>query len=192
MDLLILGMALFLGSHSVSIVAPGARAALVARLGEWGYKAAAALIAAVGLWLVVRGFAQARLEPVLLYAGPGWLRHVMYALMLPVFPLVIAAYLKGHIRARLKHPMLAAVKFWALAHLLVNGRLADVVLFGSLLGWAVVDRVSLKRRPGGTVVITAPSAIHDLFAVLAGLALYVAVVLKLHLWLIGVSPLGVS
>ena len=192
MYVLILGLALFIGSHSVSIVAPGVRSALMARLGEMGYKAAAALVAALGLWLIVRGFAQARMEPVLLYAGPVWLRHVMYALMLPVFPLVIAAYLKGHIRARLKHPMLAAVKFWALAHLLVNGRLADVVLFASLLAWAVVDRVSLKRRPGGTVVIEGPSVAHDVVAVLAGLALYVAVVLKLHLWLIGVSPLGMG
>jgi uncharacterized membrane protein len=106
-----------------------------------------------------------------------------------VFPLLLAAYLPGRIKAAFKHPMLAAVKFWALAHLLSNGRLADVLLFGGFLAWAVVDRISLKRRTQA-IRTAAPGRLNDLIAVVLGLALYGFFVARAHLWLFGVSPLG--
>ncbi len=190
MQLLLLGLLLFLASHSVAIVAPGLRTRLGAQLGANGYKGLAAVIAAVGLWLIIRGFGEARLEPIVLYTAPPWMRHVVLALMLPVFPLLIGAYLKGHIKARLKHPMLVALKLWAVAHLLFNGRLADVVLFGSLLAWAVIDRISVKRRADQPPALTNPSIAQDVIAIVIGLVLYVLFVMSWHQKLIGVSPLG--
>ena len=190
MPLLLLGLLLFLASHSMAIVAPGLRGSLAGRLGANGYKGLAAIIAALGFWLIVRGFGEARPESLVLYTSPTWMRHIVLTLMLPVFPLLIGAYLKGYIKARLKHPMLVAVKLWAFAHLLVNGRLADVVLFGSLLAWAVFDRISIKRRPNQPPLPANPSIAHDAIAVVAGLALYVLFVMSWHLKLIGVSPLG--
>jgi uncharacterized membrane protein len=117
------------------------------------------------------------------------MRHLSALIMLPVFPLILAAYLPGRIKAALKHPMLAGVKFWALAHLLANGMLADVLLFGSFLAWAVADRISFKRRVVRPIQTAPPSKMNDVIAVVAGLAIYVAFVLWLHTWMIGVSPL---
>jgi uncharacterized membrane protein len=109
--------------------------------------------------------------------------------MLPVFPLILAAYLPGRIKTTMKHPMLAAVKFWALAHLLANGTLADVLLFGGFLAWAVVDRISLKRRT--QVIATAPPGkFNDAIAIVAGLILYAFFIGWAHVRLFGVSPLG--
>jgi len=190
MPLLLLGLLLFVASHSVAIVAPGLRTSLGAKLGVNGYKLVAALIAALGLWLIIRGFGEARLEPVVLYTSPPWMRHLVLTLMLPVFPLLAGAYLKGYIKSKLKHPMLVAVKLWAVAHLLINGRLADVVLFGTLLAWAVFDRISIKRRPGQPPPLTNPSLWQDAIAVVVGLVLYVLFVMSWHMKLIGVSPLG--
>ena len=190
MTTLLLGLVLFLGTHSLAIAAPGVREALARRLGAPGFKGIYSIVAALGLWLIVRGFAAARLDPVVLYSPPHWLRHVALALLLPVFPLLFAAYLKGYLKATLKHPMLAAVKLWAFAHLLANGRLADVVLFGSLLAWAVIDRIALKRRPGQGEPVGHPNVLHDVIAVVAGLALYALFLHGLHLSLFGVSPLG--
>jgi len=116
------------------------------------------------------------------------MRHVAFLLMLPVFPLILAAYLPGRIKAALKHPMLVAVKTWALAHLLANGMLADVLLFGGFLVWAVAARISLGRRPPRPMMmpLPAPSLRNDVIAVVAGLAIYVATLLWLHRALIGV------
>jgi uncharacterized membrane protein len=126
---------------------------------------------------------------VVLYSPPGWLRYITFLLMLPVFPLLIAAYLPGRIKTAMKHPLLNAVKFWALAHLLSNGMLADVLLFGGFLVWAGVDRISLKRRV--QAVPSAPAGrFNDLIAVVAGLALYILFIGWAHLRLFGVSPLG--
>jgi uncharacterized membrane protein len=113
----------------------------------------------VGFALLCYGFGLARRSPVVLYVPPYWLRHVTFLFMLPVFPLLFAAYLPGRIRTATKHPMLAAVKFWAFAHLLANGMLADVLLFGGFLAWAVLDRISLKRRP--QTIVTAPPGRPD-------------------------------
>lgn len=188
---LILGLVIFLGVHSVEIFSPTFRSKAVARLGERGYKGIYSVLSIVGFVLLVWGYGVARQHPILVYAPPLWMRHLTLLLMLPVFPLLLAAYLPGRIKAAVKHPMLAAIKAWAFAHLLANGMLADVLLFGGFLIWAVADRISVKRRavvrpvPGPP-----PGKYNDLIAVVAGLALYVAFVFWLHLWLIGVPPLA--
>jgi uncharacterized membrane protein len=107
----------------------------------------------------------------------------------PVFPMLLATYLPGRIQSTLKHPMLAAVKLWAVAHLIANGTLPDIVLFGSLLVWAVADRISLKHRVQGPIPSAPPSSANDAIAVIGGLLLYVAFILGVHQWLIGVSPI---
>lgn len=185
MSYLILGLVLFLGVHSVSIVAWQWRDRMAARSeGKW--KAIYSLIAAVGLVLIIYGYGQARQDPTVLYAPPFWTRHLAALLMLPVFPILFAAYLPGRIKSALKHPMLVAVKLWAVAHLIANGMLADVLLFGGLLVWAVADRISLKRRPPRPTPVASTSAANDIIAVVAGLAVYFAFVFWLHVRLIGV------
>ena len=190
MAILIIGLAIFLGVHSISIAAPGFRARTLARLGERGWKGLYAVVAAAGFGLLLYGFHLARLSPVVLYVPPPWLRHATFLFMLPVFPLLLAAYLPGRIKAAAKHPMLAAVKFWAFAHLLANGMLADVLLFGGFLVWAVCDRISLKRRAPQTVRTAPASRFNDLIAVVLGLALYVLFIGWAHLRLFGVAPLS--
>ena len=190
MPLLILGLVLFLGVHSVAIVSPQFRARITQRLGEGAWKGLYSLISLVGSVLICHGFGLARQAPVVLYSPPTWLRHLALPIMLPVFPLLMAAYLPGRIKTAAKHPMLAAVKFWALAHLLANGSLADVLLFGGFLAWAVADRISVKRRPALRVVRTAPPrAWNDAVAVVLGLGVYVLFIGWAHARLFGVSPL---
>lgn len=191
---LVLGLLLFLGVHSLSIVAPGGRDRLVHRLGENAFKGLYSLASLVGLGLIVWGYGLAREAPVLLYALPAGLRHLAALLMLPVFVLLLAAYLPGRIQAAAKHPMLLAVKLWALAHLLAQsvtgGTLADVLLFGGFLVWAVADRVSLKRRPVRPVPALPASGLNDAIAVVGGLALYALTAFWAHAWLLGVRPFG--
>ncbi len=189
MVVLVIGLVLFLGTHSIAIVAPGGRATALRNLGEGAWKAGYTVISLVGFALLCYGFGLARRSPVVLYVPPYWLRHVTFLFMLPVFPLLFAAYLPGRIRTATKHPMLAAVKFWAFAHLLANGMLADVLLFGGFLAWAVLDRISLKRRPQ-TIVTAPPGRFNDLIAVVLGLALYGLFIGWAHALLFGVSPLG--
>jgi uncharacterized membrane protein len=187
---LIIGLALFLGMHSISIAAPRLRAQLFASMGGNRWRGVYSLGSALGFALILYGFHLARQAPVVLYMPPTWMRHVTFLLMLPVFPLVLAAYLPGRIKSAMKHPMLAATKFWALAHLLSNGLLADVLLFGSFLVWAIVDRISLKRRIQQPVATAPPGRFNDLIAVVVGLALYMLFIVWAHSWLFGVSPLG--
>jgi uncharacterized membrane protein len=188
---LILGLVIFLGVHSVEIVSPTFRSRAVARLGEKPYKGIYSLLSIIGFVLLVWGYGVARQHPILVYAPPLWMRHLTLLFMLPVFPLLLAAYLPGRIKAAVKHPMLASVKVWAFAHLLANGMLADLLLFGGFLIWAVADRISVKHRavvrpvPGPP-----PGKYNDLIAVVGGLALYVIFVFWLHTWLIGVPPLA--
>lgn len=190
MPMLILGLVLFLGVHSMAFLAPTLRARTVARLGEGAWKGSYALASLVGFVLICYGFGLARQAPVVVYSPPPWLRHVALLLMLPVFPLLAAAYLPGRIKTAAKHPMLAAVKFWALAHLLANGMLADVLLFGGFLAWAVVDRISLKRRAVVTAVPSAPPGRwNDAIAIVLGLAIYAVFIGWAHARLFGVSPL---
>ena len=190
MLLLIIGLVLFLGVHSVAIFAPALRARTIHRLGEGAWKGLYALVSLVGFVLICYGFGLARQAPVVLYSPPIWMRHVALILMLPVFPLIIAAYLPGRTKTAAKHPMLAAVKLWAFAHLLANGMLADIFLFGGFLAWAVVDRISLKRRSIPQVLRTAPPGPwNDVIAVVLGLAVYALLIGWAHLRLFGVSPL---
>src|SRR5580704_5156984 len=191
MSLLIVGLVLFLGVHSVVIVAPTLRARTIQALGEGAWKGSYALVSLVGFVLICYGFGLARHAPVILYSPPTWLRYVALILMLPVFPLLIATYLPGRIKTAAKHPMLATVKFWAFAHLLSNGMLADVLLFGGFLAWAVADRISLKRRSTPQVVRTAPPGPwNDAIAVVLGLAIYALLIGWGHVRLLGVSPLN--
>ncbi|HKL52998.1 MAG TPA: NnrU family protein [Wenzhouxiangellaceae bacterium] len=187
---LILGLALFLGIHSISIVALPTRNAMVDRMGEWPYKGLYSLVAIAGLVLIVYGYGQARLDPTVLYTTPEWTRHLAMLIMLPAFPALLATYLPGRISQALGHPMLVAVKFWALAHLLVNGTLADVLLFGGFLAWAVADRISMKRRPQRDIPRAPRSAFNDVIAVVGGLGIYLAFVFWLHTAWIGVPVVG--
>jgi len=190
MSILVVGIVLFLGIHSISILTPGLRARAVASMGPDRWRGVYSLISAAGFVLILYGYHLARQAPVVLYTAPAWMRPVTFLLMLPVFPLLFAAYLPGRIKSAMKHPMLAAVKFWALAHLLSNGLLADVLLFGAFLVWAIGDRISFKRRPPQTIPMAAPGRFNDLIAVVAGLVLYVIFILWAHGWLFGISPLG--
>jgi uncharacterized membrane protein len=183
---LVAGLVIFFGVHSIRIVAPGWRDRMIARVGEIPWKMLYSLASLAGFVLIVGGYAAARLEPVVLYNPPFWLRHVMMLLMLPVFPLLVAAYLPGRIKAAVKHPMLTATKAWALSHLLVNGMLADVLLFGGFLAWAVIDRISAGKRPQPAPPAVAPPIRNDVIAVVLGLVLYAAFAFWAHPRWIGV------
>lgn len=191
MTQMILGLVLFLGMHSIAIVAPALRDRLAARGGGIPWKVLYAVVSIVGFVLVVRGYAEARLAPELLYAPPTWARHLLATLMLPVFPLLLAAYLPGRIkRIAGGHPMLVATKLWALGHLLGVTTVADAVLFGSILAWAVADFISVRRRPARAIPGAPPSKWNDAIAIVLGLVLYGAFVGHLHLKLIGIAPFG--
>jgi uncharacterized membrane protein len=190
LPLLILGLVLFLGAHSLAIVGPEFRTRSIQRLGESAWKGLYALISLIGFVLICYGFGLARQTPVILYSPPVWLRHVALLLMLPAFPLLMAAYLPGRIKSAAKHPMLAAVKIWAFAHLLANGSLADVLLFGGFLAWAVIDRISLKRRTSALLRAAPPGPWNDVLAVVIGLAIYALTIGWAHLRLFGVAPLA--
>lgn len=194
MTWLIVGLVLFLGVHSVSIVAPAARDRWAGAVGENGWKGLYSLVSLAGLVLIVIGYSAAREAPVILYTPPPGLRHLSALLMLPVFILLFAAYLPGRIQRAAKHPMLAAVKFWALAHLLANGSLADALLFGGFLAWAVADRISVKRRAAAGLRVGPPSKLsgadRDLWAVAGGLLVYGVFAGWAHGALVGVRPFG--
>ena len=190
MPTLIAGLLLFFGLHSISIVASDWRDDWVRRLGEGAWKGLYSVLSAVGLTLMILGFAHARTHAAVLYVPPAALRYLTFLLMLPVFPLLLAAYLPGRIQSRARHPMLAAIKLWATAHLLAIGALPDVLLFGSFLVWAVFDRISMKRRSPRPRRLPPPMRYGDLVAVAVGLGLYVLFVLKLHAVIIGVAPLA--
>jgi uncharacterized membrane protein len=193
MLVLLVGLVVFLGIHSVSIVAPGWRSATIARLGEQPWKGIYSVVSAVGIVLVVVGYGIARRSPVVVYTPPTMLRHLALLVMLPVFPLFFAAYLPGRIKSAAKHPMLLSVKLWAVAHLLANGTLADLVLFGGFLVWAVADRISVKRRTpeqAHAVPGAPPRPANDAIALVGGLAVYAIFLLWGHRWLVGVSPLA--
>lgn len=188
MTVLILGLILFLGVHSIRIVAEPTRQRLIERHGENAYKGFYTAISLAGLVLIVWGYALARAGgPPLLYDPPSWTRHISYLLMLPVFVMLIAAYFPGRIRDALKHPMLVAIKTWAVAHLIANGDLASVLLFGGFLVWAVLDRISLKRRAAPSTPPSAPrQGSNDAIAVVGGLAVYALFLVWLHGALFGV------
>ena len=187
---LILGLLIFLGVHSVRIVADDWRNRAIARVGEGPWKGAYSLLSLAGLALIVAGYAEARLQPVPVWAPPAWTRHAAALLSLPAFVLLVAAYVPGnHFKARLDHPMLLAVIAWALAHLLSNGFLADLLLFGGFLLWAMLAYGAARRR-GGLPPSTTPSLARDVVVLVAGVAAWAAFAVGLHARLIGVAPFG--
>ncbi|KPQ29396.1 MAG: putative membrane protein [Marinobacter excellens HL-55] len=188
MTMLIMGLVLFLGVHSLSIANEPLRDRLHASLGEAAFKGLYSLASLAGLLLIIWGYGAARLDPSVLYVPPNWLRHVSLLLLIPVFPLLFATYFPGRIKAKIGHPMLVAVKLWALAHLLANGMLHDVLLFGSFLAWAVADRISMKRRTQRPIATLPATKANDAIAVVGGLAAYVVMVLWVHQWAFGVAP----
>jgi uncharacterized membrane protein len=192
MILLLIGLVVFLGTHSLRIFADGWRTQQVARLGEMPWKALYALVALAGFVLIVIGYGDARLAPVVLWTPPLWTRHVAALLTVPAFILLVAAYVPGtRIKARVGHPMLLGTKFWALAHLLANGNLADVVLFGSFLAWAVVLFIKSRRRDRASgTTYPALGASRDAIAVVVGLVAWALFAFVLHVMLIGVAPFG--
>jgi uncharacterized membrane protein len=190
MTYLIAGLLLFFGVHSIAIVAPGWRDGMAARLGDAPWKALYSIVSVIGFVMLVHGYGLARADPQVLYTPPTWMRHVAALLMLPVFPLLLATYLPGRIKAAAQHPMLTATKAWALSHLLVNGNLADVLLFGAFLAWAVADRIAVGRRAmPRRIRAAAPSRLNDAIAVIGGLALYVVMVVWAHQRFFGVAPM---
>lgn len=186
MTYLVAGLLLFFGVHSIAIVAPAWRDGMAARLGDASWKAIYALLSVIGFVMLVHGYGLANAAPTVLYTPPVWMRHVAALLMLPVFTLLLATYLPGRIRTAVKHPMLTATKAWALAHLLVNGNLADVLLFGGFLAWAVLDRISVGKRPQPSPRAAPASMRNDVIAVVGGLVLYVVFLKWAHGMLIGV------
>jgi uncharacterized membrane protein len=190
MSLLIIGLLVFFATHSISIVNVSWRDRVAARIGTLTWQGLYSLAALAGLLLIIWGYGLARQDPVVLYQPPVWLRHGAMLLLIFVFPLLLATYLPGRIQTVTRHPMLVATKLWALAHLLANGNLADVILFGSFLVWAVADRISLKRRTAPNVPALPTSRINDALVIVLGLALYVFFVFGGHSWLIGVPLLN--
>jgi uncharacterized membrane protein len=177
---LIAGLVLFLGIHTVAIIAPAWRDRMAARMGEWPWKGVYSVISIIGFVLIIRGYSAARGVAPVLYVPPEEVRYLAVGLMLPVFPLLFATYFPARIKAATKHPMLLATMLWALAHLFANGSAADVLLFGGFLVWAIADRISVARRPPRPLR-TAPSRpANDVIAIIAGLAVYAAFVLWLH------------
>jgi len=192
MTVLILGLVLFLGMHSTRIVAAQWRAERILRSGEQRWKGIYSLLSLIGFVVLVYGYAVARQSPVVLYAPPTWTRHLAALLMIPAFVLLAAAYVPGtRIKKAVGHPMVLGVKTWAVAHLLANGTLHDVVLFGAFLAWAVADYISCRRRDraAGTVYVTGPAS-RDVTATVVGLVAWAAFAFWLHGWLIGVRPFG--
>jgi uncharacterized membrane protein len=192
MIVLILGLMIFLGAHSVRIYADGWRAAQIDRLGLTVWKGGFGLASIAGLILIAIGFGQARLESSVLWVPPIGLRHLAGLLILIAFVLMAAAYAPGtRIKAKIGHPMVTGVKAWAFAHLLVNGSLADVLLFGSFLAWAALDFRSARSRdrlagtlyPDGTLK-------QDLVAIAAGVLAWAVFAFWLHGWLFNVRPFG--
>jgi len=193
MLLLSLGVVLFAAAHAVPMF-PAFRTRLARAMGEGGVKGLVALGVGIGFALMIWGYGAAREEGgIILWDPPLWTRHLAVLLMLPALIMLAAAYTPpGRLKAALKHPMLASVKLWAVAHLVANGTLADLVLFGGLLAWAVADRISLARRERAGLVRRPAQgpAVNDLIPVAVGTAIWAALTFGGHAYLFGVSPLG--
>jgi uncharacterized membrane protein len=192
MGLLVLGLAIFLGVHCTRIVAPHWRRATITRIGDGPWKLIYSAVSILGFLLIIWGYGEARAAPVVLWSPPVWTQHLAVTLNVIAFILLaVYALPTGRLKARLGHPMVLGVKVWAIAHLLANGTLADVVLFGSFLFWAVVDFAASRRRDRAQGVVRVAGPVrNDLFAVAAGLVAAVLMVTFLHEWLIGVHPLA--
>ena len=192
MLVLILGLVLFLGIHSLRIVADDWRSRQVVRLGLKRWKALYAVVAIAGFVLLCWGFGLARQQPVLLYVPPLWLRHLNALFTLVAFMLFIAARVpRNHFKAKLHHPQVLAVKVWAFGHLLATGMLHDVLLFGAFLLWAVVLFIASRRRDRAAGTVYPAGRLQgNVLTVVVGVAAWAAFALWLHLWLIGVNPMA--
>lgn len=192
MTILLLGLALFLGVHSTRIVADGWRTRTLARIGEPRWKGLYSVLSIAGFALVLWGYARARQEPVVLWPSPLWARHLALPLTWGAFVLVTAAYVPGNgIKARLHHPMVLGVKVWALAHLLANNTLADLLLFGGFLVWAVFAYRAARQRDRAAGTVYAPGrASRTLLAVAVGSLAWALFAFWLHGAWLGVRPLG--
>jgi uncharacterized membrane protein len=192
MLVLILGLILFLGIHSVRILADDWRGSMIARLGDGPWKGVYSLVSIAGFVLLVWGYGMARTESAVLYEPPIALKHAAIALNLIAF-ILIGIYLvpSGRLKARIGHPMILGVKTWAFAHLLANGRVADLVLFGAVLAWAVLDFIASRRRDRASgIVRIAGRARNDAIAVIVGVLIWAALLWHVHYWITGVSPLS--
>lgn len=192
MSLLIAGLLLFLLPHSIRMFADGWRTRQVARLGLWPWKGLVAVVSLAGFVLIVIGYGEARLAPQALWSPPVWTRHLAALLTVPAFILLAAAYVPGtRIRQRVGHPMVLGTKFWAISHLLANGNLADIVLFGAFLAWAVVLFIVSRRRDRAAGVTYPAAGIgRDIAAVVVGVLAWALFAFMLHALLIGVAPFG--
>jgi uncharacterized membrane protein len=190
--IMIAGLAVFLGTHLVTTHRE-LRAALIARHGANLYKVGYSVLSVIGFFLIIHGFGSYRAAGMIhVWFPPVWMRHIALALMLPAAIIFVSAYLRGYIWRFFKHPMLVATKIWALVHLLANGDLGSIILFGSFLAWAVVDRISLKRREdAGGPPIPFGGARNDVLAVLVGCVVYAALAFAFHPAVIGVPVVGV-
>ncbi|CAN5727150.1 NnrU family protein [soil metagenome] len=194
MLVLVIGLIIFLGVHSVRIFAEPWRTATRARVGEGRWKGLYSLVAIVGFVLIVWGFGMSRQQPVVLWQTPYWTRHLSALLTLIAFILITAAYVpRNYLKAAVHDPMILGVKVWAVAHLLTNGNLSEVVLFGAFLLWAVADFGAARRRSrlagiarGNTLDYTVARTIQTL---VIGLVAWAAFAFYLHRWLIGVQPI---
>jgi uncharacterized membrane protein len=191
MATLLLGLVLFFAAH-VFVTLRGPRAAVIKRVGEWPYKGIMALVSLVGLALVFYGFGQYRATQwVDVWSPPRWTFYITQILMWPASIAVVAAYSRGNIWRSLKHPMLVGVKTWAVAHLISNGDLGSIVLFGSFLAWAVYDRITLKRRiDPGAPPIPVGGHRHDVIALVVGTVLYLALGFIFHPLVVGIPVFG--
>jgi uncharacterized membrane protein len=187
----IIGLVLFLGGH-VFVSRRGEREALIAKLGRGPYLGLFSLVSIVGLVLIGFGFARYRATGIIpVWYPPAWTRHIVVALMWPASIAVVAAYIPGDIKRVLKHPMLVGVKIWAVAHLCANGDLGGIILFGSVLAWAVYDRITLKRRTDpGAPPVPIGGRRNDIIAIIVGTILYLALGFVFHPIVIGVPAFG--
>lgn len=193
MMVLVVGLILFLGVHLVP-TSPELRDGLKERIGEVPYKVIFSLLSLIGFVVIVLGFHKLQLHPgknPVLWDPPTWTRHIAVALMLPAMIFLVASVIPSRIRTAVRHPMLIAIKTWAFAHLIANGDLGALLLFGSFLAFAVYDRISVKKRgaQGPLGNATPSSPINDVLVVVVGVALYAALLYGGHQWLIGVSPI---
>ena len=187
----ILGLIVFLGAHSF-VTMRDQRAALVAKLGLWPYRGLFSLVSIVGLVLLGYGFALYRASgPIAVWYPPAWTRHIVVTLMWPACIMVVAAYIPGNIKRVLKHPVLVSVKTWAFAHLCANGDLGGIILFASVLAWAVYDRIALKHRADpGAPPIPVGAGKNDIIAIIVGTIVYLALGFVFHPIVIGVPAFG--
>lgn len=192
MILLILGLIVFLGPHSVRIFAESWRSAQIARIGEKPWKGLYSLVSIAGFVLLIWGYGQARAATAVLWQPPAWTHYLAAAFTLAAFVLVVAAYVRGtRIKSALHHPMILGVNAWAFGHLIANGTVADVVLFGGFLVWAIADFAASRRRDRAAGTVYTPgSAAKDAIAAAIGIAAWAVFAFYLHERWVGVRPFG--